>query len=124
MHYNNDAGMLSGYATLFQQQAITTSTTVVTKGMGWARIAQIVLNILNADTDAADLLDVYVDVTPDNGVTWINAVHFPQITGVAAAQKHMAFLGPVASVAATINVTSDLAAGVIRQIGVTAKSRP
>lgn len=32
-------------------------------------------------TDVADTCDVYVDVSPDGGTTWLNAVHFTQALG-------------------------------------------
>lgn len=32
-------------------------------------------------TDASDTCDVYVDVSPDGGTTWLNAVHFTQALG-------------------------------------------
>lgn len=32
-------------------------------------------------TDVGDTCDVYVDVSPDGGTTWINAVHFTQALG-------------------------------------------
>jgi GrpB-like predicted nucleotidyltransferase (UPF0157 family) len=32
-------------------------------------------------TDSGDTCDVYVDVSPDGGTTWLNAVHFTQALG-------------------------------------------
>ena len=32
-------------------------------------------------TDVGDTCDVYVDVSPDSGTTWLNAVHFTQALG-------------------------------------------
>ena len=32
-------------------------------------------------TDVGDTCDVYVDVSPDGGTTWLNAVHFTQALG-------------------------------------------
>ena len=32
-------------------------------------------------TDIGDTCDVYVDVSPDSGTTWLNAIHFTQALG-------------------------------------------
>ena len=121
MHYNNDQGQLWATGiTLGNFAAITASVNAAAaSGIGWARQALILLDVTDLDKDVGDLLDVYIDITPDAGATWINAIHFPQVLGNAAAQKHWAFLNPENTGTATINVTTDAAAGVMRQIGLT-----
>ena len=43
------------------------------------------LNVTNADTDANDTLDVYIQESPDGGTTWNDIAHFAQILGTTAA---------------------------------------
>ena len=79
-----------------------------------------VLDVTVADTDAGDTLDVYIDVSPD-GVTWFNSTHFTQITGTTAASKIAAKVtkgGDFADADAILAITSDAAAGVVRQLGI------
>lgn len=67
---------------------------------------------------AGDTLDVYIDVSPDGGTTWINAIHFTQITGAQAAQKQLAKLTEQGVQAtAPVVVTADAASGVVRDVG-------
>lgn len=105
-------------AHLLPLQALTASKTVETPETGWAQSGLFVLDFQAATADAGDTLDVYVDVSPD-GVTWINAIHFPQIVGNASAQKHAVYLTTNVSATATTNVTADLAAGNARPLGLT-----
>jgi hypothetical protein len=78
----------------------------------------IVLDITASATEAGDTLDVYIDFSWDGGTTWYNAVHFPQQAGNGAAAKHIASLMAAAYSTdpdATVDITSDLAAGVVLQ---------
>jgi hypothetical protein len=74
-----------------------------------------VLDITASATDAADTLDVYIDISFD-AVQWINAVHFTQQAGNGAAARQTAALNSaVAGVVATpTTVTADAASGVVR----------
>jgi hypothetical protein len=74
----------------------------------------LLLTCSNADTDAGDTLDVYIDVSPDGGTTWLNAVHFTQIIGTAAASKEFAVLDASAPGTSVIAATADAAAGAVR----------
>jgi len=79
-----------------------------------------VLDLTNADTDAGDTLDVYIDVSPD-GLTWFNSTHFTQIIGTTAASKIAAKVtkgGDFADADAVLAITADAAAGVVRQMGI------
>lgn len=80
---------------------------------GWRR-AMIVNPITASATDAGDTLDVYIDVSPDGGVTWVNAVHFTQQAGNGAARREIAVLDPSNPGTSVINVTSDAAAAAVR----------
>lgn len=80
--------------------------------------AIIVLDLTATSGVAGDTLDVYVDVLV--GQKWINAVHFTQMAGDAAAASYAAVLtgGDLAlssDLAAPMVVTSDAAAGKVRQ---------
>lgn len=104
-------------ATLF---ASATRTAAVANSRGTAvtdlariRRAVLVLDVTAMGGAAGDVLDVYVDVSLD-GSTWMNAVHFPQIAGNAAAQKHYAVLAATNVAATTFNVSADCAAGVTK----------
>ena len=83
-------------------------------GLGGHRRAVIVLNITASAHEAGDTLDVFVDVSPDGGTTWLNAVHFTQQAGNGAAVKQFAVLDAAAPGTAVVAVTSDAAAGVVR----------
>lgn len=90
----------------------------------WRR-AELVFDVTASATDAGDTLDVYVDISPDSGTTWVNAVHFAQQAGNGAAKTEIAILDPSNPGVATINVTADAAAGAVRPsvIGRTFRAR-
>jgi len=92
----------------------TAGTNVAAVPVGIWRRAQLVLNVTSSGVDAGDTLDVYVDVSPDGGVSWLNAVHFAQQAGTGAAKKELATLDPAAPGTSTIAATSDCAAGAVR----------
>jgi len=73
----------------------------------------VVNNITVSATDAADTLDVYVDVSMDN-ITWHNAIHFTQQAGNGAARTEYAVLDPSNPGVSVINVTADAAAAAVR----------
>jgi hypothetical protein len=72
------------------------------------------LDITASATDAADTLDVYIDVSFDGTNSAGNAVHFTQQAGDGTAASEIAVLGSGVSPAAIVAVTSDAAATVIR----------
>jgi hypothetical protein len=83
---------------------------------------ELVLSVTNADADAGDTLDVYVDCSID-GVTWINICHFTQVIGTDAALALVAII-PRTGTGAVVNATADLAAGNVRSfIGSWLRSR-
>jgi hypothetical protein len=73
----------------------------------------VVLDITASATDAADTLDVYIDVSLD-GTTWLNAVHFTQQAGNGTARKEFAVLDPSNPGTSVVNVTSDATSGAVR----------
>ena len=81
-----------------------------------------VLDVTAAATEVGDTLDVYIDVSPDAGDTWINAVHFNQVLGNGGAKKFVAKLNSgdlLNDPDATLDVSSDAAVSVVRNIGCT-----
>lgn len=74
------------------------------------------LDVTNAGADSGDKLDVYVDVSPDGGTTWANAIHFTQVLGNGGAIKMIATING-SSAAAVVNVTSDQSSGVAVDVG-------
>lgn len=74
----------------------------------------IVLDVTVLDTDAGDLLDVYVDFSFDGTNAIGNAVHFAQQLGTGAAARYYALLMPTSGLTAPTTITSDAAAGVVR----------
>lgn len=73
----------------------------------------VLLSITASATDAGDTLDVYVDVSPD-GDTWLNAAHFTQQAGNAAAVKQFAVLDATNPGATVTDVTSNANSGAVR----------
>lgn len=79
--------------------------------------AVFVLDVTALATETADKLDVYVDVSFDGGTLWVNVVHFTQLDGDGSASKEVAVIAHDPSVEDMHVVTSDLAEGATRQIG-------
>lgn len=76
------------------------------------------LDVTAAGTDSADTLDVYVDMSIDQGAKWHNILHFTQVLGNGGAKTFVAVIkndNPGAS--AVFATTSDASAGATRQIG-------
>jgi len=76
--------------------------------------AVILLDITASATDAGDTLDVYIDVSPDHGTTYINAVHFTQQAGNGSAAKEYAVLEATNPGTSVVTATSDAASGAVR----------
>jgi hypothetical protein len=105
----------------FVPKTLVASAAVKTTGTGvsidvpaYARKAVILLEVTNSDNEAGDTLDAYVQLTPDSGSTWIDAVHFLQQAGDGAAKKEIAILDSTNPGADTVLVSSALAAGKVR----------
>jgi hypothetical protein len=83
------------------------------------REAMILLDVTDANTAAGDLLDVYIDTSPDGGTTWINLGRFTQVLGNGGAKKFiMALRADNPGATAEEDVTSDAAEGATRQYGI------
>lgn len=91
-----------------------TFTTPVLTGMSKYRRLIFQQKITASATAAADVLDVYIDVSIDGGTTWLNAIHFTQQAGNGSAVTQVAILDPSNPGTATIAVTSDAASGAVR----------
>ena len=101
--------------TLFALAARTVAANAVSATFdlgGERKRFSIVNNITVSATDAGDTLDVYVDFSLD-GAVWYNAVHFTQQAGTGAARIEFATLDPTTPGAVVVDVTADLAAGVV-----------
>lgn len=85
-------------------------------GRMWLYDALVIqLNVTAAATEAGDTLDVFVDTSFDGGLTWLNCVHFPQLTGTGGAKRYAAVLAVQGGQSATaIDVTADAAANTVR----------
>ena len=79
-------------------------------GAGFGQV-ELLLIITDAATDGDDTLDVFVDSSPDDGVTWVNFVHFTQVLGNGANSLKFVAISPRIGTASEENVTTDLAAG-------------
>jgi hypothetical protein len=66
-------------------------------------------------TDAGDTCDVYIDVSPDGGTTWINAVHFTQAlgNGTDAASEYAVLYANTPGTAA-VDASSNANSGAVR----------
>lgn len=98
--------------------ATTVNGTGVVFKQAWNK-ALVILDVTAAATASGDTLDIYIDTSPDGGVTWINVGHFTQVLGNGGAKKFVMALGadnPGAT--AVTDVTSSAAAGATRQYGI------
>lgn len=77
--------------------------------------ALIVCTFTNKATDVGDTCDVYVDVSPDGGTTWLNAVHFTQAlgNGTDAASEYAVLYANTPGVD-IVAVTADAASAKVR----------
>lgn len=74
----------------------------------------LVCDVTNADTDAGDTLDVFVQTQLD-GTNWVDVAHFTQVIGTDAAKRFFAKLVPALAEAMFENATT-LGAGSIRHL--------
>ena len=72
------------------------------------------LDITASATDAADTLDVYIDISFDGTNSAGNAAHFTQQAGNGAAASEIAVLDSQTPGTSVITVTSDAAAAAVR----------
>lgn len=108
-----------GAITLLESTTITTAqeyTWGPFTNLGKYRQLMLLFKTTDVDAAVADTFDLYFDVSPDGGTTWVNVAHFPQLLGNGAdANSHWCVLDPGgAPGTATIAVSSDCAAGVVR----------
>lgn len=101
--------------TLLASAARTAGANGDTVFVGGRQRYAVLLSVADASlTGAADTLDVYVDLSPDSGTTWVNAIHFTQRAGDASgAVKEWAVLDSSAPAATVTDVTTDAASGVV-----------
>ena len=107
-HYPQTATL---FAAATRAAAVANSAGASVEDTAAAKRVCILLDVSATAGVAGDVLDVFVDVLGPDGTTWLNAVHFPQVAGDAAAVKHFAVLDPSAPAATSFNVTADCAAG-------------
>lgn len=74
------------------------------------------LTVSAAATEAGDLLDVYVQHSPDDGTTWDDFIHFTQVLGNGGAKKFIASWGRDVTPESEVKPPADasLAAGVLQ----------
>ena len=78
----------------------------------------VLLDVTASATIAGDTLDVFLDVSWDNGANWLNAIHFTQVAGNASPIQFLAALSSEVNATdpdADLNITGDASAGVVRQ---------
>lgn len=81
--------------------------------------AEFMLDVTAAATDVGDTLDVYIDFSPDDGATWVNAIHFTQVLGNGGAKRELAKINAntgLATATAPLNIAADAASGAVRNI--------
>lgn len=100
--------------TLKASGAQTESTNGTGVSCGQYHRFAVLLDVTAQATDGTDTLDVFVDVSPDGGTTWINAIHFDQVMGNGSPRKIWATLDAANPGTSTIEVTSDASAGAVR----------
>lgn len=83
-----------------------------------ADLALATLDVTAAATDAGDTLDVYLDTSFDNGLTFVNIGHFTQVLGNGGAKRFiMSFKGNPVAASNSISATADQTATTSIQIG-------
>lgn len=76
------------------------------------------LYVTAAATDAGDTLDVMIDTSFDDGLTWVNIGHFTQVLGNGGAKRYMmAFKCAPVATSNSILMSTDQTAGNALQIG-------
>jgi hypothetical protein len=78
-----------------------------------AKRITVLLDLTATAGAAGDVLDVYVDVSLDNS-KWLNAAHFTQLAGDAAALSAYVILDPTTPGTAPIVTTADAGSGAVR----------
>lgn len=78
--------------------------------------AVLLLTVSAAATAAGDLLDVYVQQSPDGGTTWDDFIHFTQVLGNGGAKKFVATWSSLITPESELHAPADasLAAGVLQ----------
>jgi len=102
------------FASAERTTAVADSAGTAATDLASAKRAVFELDVTEMGGAAGDVLDVYVDALAPDGTTWLNAIHFPQLAGNAAAAKYVAILDPSNPGTSTIDVTADAAAGDVR----------
>lgn len=119
--------MKTAIETLRSSATVATAKTDTGTALKMQRVfteALILLDVTAAATDANDTLDVYIDVSPDGGTTWVNVGHFTQVLGNGGAKKFvMALRSDNPGASAVFDVTSNASAGATRQIGIADRIR-
>lgn len=72
------------------------------------------LDLTAAANLVGDTLDVLIDALAPDGVTWLNALHFPQCLGNGGAKKYFAVLDAANPGTACFDVTADCAVNTTR----------
>lgn len=79
------------------------------------QLVMALLEFTDKKTDTGDLCDVYLDISPDGGTTWLNAAHFTQALGDGTdAASEAAVFYPSASGTSAITVTGNANSGAVR----------
>lgn len=108
-----DVAMRGGLQTLLAATTITGNTATVgaaVTGLDRYSLATILLTISGKSFDASTTLDVYLQYSPDGGVTWDDLAHFAQITSAALGNgTYVMFLNAASGAGAVDRVTDDAA---------------
>ena len=92
----------------------TAGTTGTAVAVGRWNRAIIVLDVTSAAVAAGDILDMYVDVSPDNS-KWLGAVYFTRVLGSTGTGKcYSAILDPTNPGAVVFDMSTRPAVGVTR----------
>jgi hypothetical protein len=82
--------------------------------LGERRRVLFLVDLTAAASVVGDTLDVLIDALAPDGLTWLNAIHFPQMLGNGGAKKFFGVLDPTNPGAVTFDVSADAAVGVVR----------
>ncbi len=110
--------MASGVTLLASTARTSTGTSAVTLNVSKVKAALFLFEVTAAATEAGDLLDVYIQHSPDAGTTYDDFIHFTQVDGTSTGYTELAQWTAVAGLPTTEMRTpadAGLAAGTVLQ---------
>lgn len=112
--------LLQGEAFVLEPSSVHATIAANTAGVNQYKVLgergrfQFRLSLTAAAAVAGDTLDVYLDALMDDGATWVNCVHLPQMLGDGGVKAFVATLDAANPGTVPFDVTADCAVNVTR----------